>query len=85
MQGNLQVCLQVSSQVTKYSGHESIVTHPAAKGVRQKEFGKKVTKKVAEASAKVTINSKGGKDPHPQDFSFTKKTARCTKGQFRPY
>ena len=28
--------------------------HPAAKGVRQKEFGKKVTKKVTEASEKVT-------------------------------
>ena len=28
---------------------------------------------------------KGGKDPHPQDFSLTKKTARFTKGQFRPY
>ena len=23
--------------------------------------------------------------PHPQDFSLTKKTARFTKGQFRPY
>ena len=28
--------------------------HPAAKGVRQEEFGKKVTKKVTEASEKVT-------------------------------
>ena len=28
---------------------------------------------------------KGGEDPHPQDFSLTKKTARFTKGQFRPY
>ena len=28
---------------------------------------------------------KGGKDPHPQDFSLTKKTARFTKDQFRPY
>ena len=28
--------------------------HPAAKGVRQKEFGKKVTKKVTGASEKVT-------------------------------
>ena len=28
--------------------------HPAAKGVLQKEFGKKVTKKVTEASEKVT-------------------------------
>ena len=28
---------------------------------------------------------KGGKDPHPQDFSLTKKTARFTEGQFRPY
>ena len=28
---------------------------------------------------------KRGKDPHPQDFSLTKKTARFTKGQFRPY
>ena len=28
--------------------------HPAAKGVRQKESGKKVTKKVTEASEKVT-------------------------------
>ena len=27
----------------------------------------------------------GGLDPHPQDFSLTKKTARFTKGQFRPY
>ena len=25
-----------------------------------------------------------GKDPRPQDFSLTKKTARFTKGQFRP-
>ena len=32
----------------------SAVVHPAAKGVRQKEFGKKVTKKVTEASEKVT-------------------------------
>ena len=30
-------------------------------------------------------NWRGGKDPHPQDFSFTKKTARFTKGQFRPH
>ena len=29
-------------------------THPATKGVRQKEFGKKVTKKVTEVSEKVT-------------------------------
>ena len=29
-------------------------SHPAAKGVRQKEFGKKVTKKVTGASEKVT-------------------------------
>ena len=28
---------------------------------------------------------RGGKDPHPQDFSLTKKTARFTKGQIRPY
>ena len=28
--------------------------HPAAKGVQQKEFGPKVTKKVTEASEKVT-------------------------------
>ena len=28
---------------------------------------------------------KGGKDPHPQDFSLTKKTACFTKDQFRPY
>ena len=28
---------------------------------------------------------KGGKRPPPQDFSLTKKTARFTKGQFRPY
>ena len=28
---------------------------------------------------------KGGKGPHPQDFSLTRKTARFTKGQFRPY
>ena len=27
---------------------------------------------------------KRGKDPRPQDFSLTKKTARFTKGQFRP-
>ena len=26
-----------------------------------------------------------GKDPHPQDFSLPKKTARFTKGQSRPY
>ena len=26
-----------------------------------------------------------GKRPHPQDFSLTKKTARFTKGRFRPY
>ena len=30
-------------------------------------------------------NWKRGKGPHPQDFSLTKKTARFTKGQFRPY
>ena len=30
------------------------IAHPAAKGVRQKEFGKKVPKKVTEASEKVT-------------------------------
>ena len=28
---------------------------------------------------------KGGKDPHPQNFSLTRKTARFTKGRFRPY
>ena len=28
---------------------------------------------------------RGEKDPHPQDFSLTKKTTRFTKGQFRPY
>ena len=28
---------------------------------------------------------KGGKDPHPQDFSLTKRTARFTTGEFRPY
>ena len=27
----------------------------------------------------------GEKDPHPQDFSLTKKMARFTKGQVRPY
>ena len=32
-----------------------------------------------------TMIWKRGKDPRPQDFSLTKKTARCTKGQFRPY
>ena len=26
-----------------------------------------------------------GKGPHPHTFSFTKKTARFTKGRFRPY
>ena len=31
-----------------------IRNHPAAKGVRQKESGKKVTKKVTKASEKVT-------------------------------
>ena len=31
------------------------------------------------------VHWKGGKDPHPQDFSLTKKTARFTKGQFCPY
>ena len=30
-------------------------------------------------------NLKGGKDPHPQEFSLAKKTARFTKRQFRPY
>ena len=30
------------------------IPHPAAKGVRQKESGKKATKKVTEASEKVT-------------------------------
>ena len=30
-------------------------------------------------------NLKGGKRPPPQDFSLTKKTARFTKCQFRPY
>ena len=29
-------------------------------------------------------HQKGGKDPHPRDFSLTKKTARFTKGQLRP-
>ena len=28
---------------------------------------------------------KRGKDPHPQEFSLTRRTARFTKGQFRPY
>ena len=32
----------------------SITAHPDAKGVRQKESGKKVTKKVTKASEKVT-------------------------------
>ena len=31
-----------------------VVVGPSLKGVRQKEFGKKVTKKVTEASEKVT-------------------------------
>ena len=31
------------------------------------------------------IKFERGKRPHPQDFSLTKKTARFTKGQFRPY
>ena len=26
-----------------------------------------------------------GKSPHPHTFNFTKKTARFTKGRFRPY
>ena len=30
-------------------------------------------------------NWKRGKDPHPQDFNLTKKTARFTKDQFCPY
>ena len=35
-------------------GHSGTKAHPAAKGVRQKESGKKVTKKVTKASEKVT-------------------------------
>ena len=35
--------------------------------------------------ARFKFQLKGGKDPHPQDFSLTKKTARFTKGRFRPY
>ena len=33
----------------------------------------------------VPENWKWERDPHPQDFSLTKKTTRFTKGQFRPY
>ena len=33
---------------------------------------------------KILLES-GEKTPHPQDFSLTKKTARFTKGRFRPY
>ena len=28
---------------------------------------------------------RGGKGPHPHTFSFTKKTARFTRGRFRSY
>ena len=34
---------------------------------------------------KAKNNRKEGKDPHPQDFNLTKKTACFTKGQVRPY
>ena len=36
-------------------------------------------------NARNTFGWKGERDPHPQDFSLSKKTARFTKGQFRPY
>ena len=53
--GRSGMCRQVTSDnsVSKILYPEGPV-HPAAKGVRQKEFGKKVTKKVTEASEKVT-------------------------------
>ena len=38
----------------RYPTSRDTLAHPAAKGVRQKEFGKKVTKKVTKASEKVT-------------------------------
>ena len=44
--------------------------------------GKRVGGKGPESTLE---NWKRGKDPHPQDFSLTKKTARFTTGQFRPY
>ena len=53
LQNPFSVCFLVS-----HSCHEPNLrwakSHPAAKGVRQKEFGKKVTKKVTEASERVT-------------------------------
>ena len=62
--------------------------HPAAKGVRQKEFGKKVTKRVTEASEKVTESipktKKSDRTPfaalllrHPEACISRNRTARC--------
>ena len=45
---------RVETRVLKTLGRQNGFCHPAAKVVRQKEFGKKVTKKVTEASEKVT-------------------------------
>ena len=51
-----------------------------------KSSGRKFLPEICMKTGSVTATYwKRGKDPHPQDFSLTKKTARFTKGQFRPY
>ena len=60
----MTICAASLSRGNLGHGHRLFLSHvgrkflhpaaPAAKGVRQKEFGKKVTKKVTEASEKVT-------------------------------
>ena len=61
----------------------------AAKGVRQKEFGKKVTAKVTEASEKVTKsdrknpeNKKSDRTPLRTSFCGTLKFQRCTPAEW---
>ena len=49
------------------------------------QFSKTSPLESGESSEKSSGENRVGEDPHPQDFSLTKKTARFTKGQFRPY
>ena len=49
-----QLSAQSVHHIMRFTIAPITITHPAAKGVRQKEFGKKVTKKVTEASETVT-------------------------------
>ena len=54
--------------------------YEALKGKKGKGKGSKPKGKSKGKNAQRSITWKRGKDPHPQDFSLTKKTARFAKG-----